>query len=53
MYAEYYISEGALSGVRIDALVDTTIDDTSYYFDIDATASCTNYGTTILEKPFA
>ena len=53
MYAEYYVSEGALSGVRIDALVDTSIDGVNYYFDIDATASCTNYGTTVVEKPFA
>ena len=56
MYAEYYVSEGVLSGMRVDANVDlkfaidesTTGTITEKAID---TIKCTDYGTTIVNIP--
>ena len=57
MYAEYYVSEGVLSGMRVDAMIDFSISEqgqsVSVYEEVTGTTTCTNYGTTVVEKPFA
>ncbi len=56
MFAEYYVSEGVLSGARSDVDLDMSVNEggISMTMKIAATAttSCTNYGTTVVEKPF-
>lgn len=56
MYAEYYVSEGVLSGMRVDASVDMTITEGGASGKLTETitsvVSCTDYGTTVVEKPF-
>ncbi|MBQ7352454.1 MAG: hypothetical protein IJW54_00455 [Clostridia bacterium] len=56
MYAEYYVSDGALSGMRLDAVVSMSVSQSgqsmSIYEEVSTTTTCTNYGTTVVEKPF-
>ena len=56
MYAEYYVSEGVLSGMRVDADVDMTITEggssVKLTEKISNVTTCTDYGTTVVEKPF-
>ena len=57
MYAEYYVSDGVLSGMRVDAMIDFSVSQygqsVSVYEEVTGTTTCTNYGTTVIEKPFA
>jgi len=56
MFAEYYVSAGVLSGMRMD--VDLSFAMTEDGISLTATETvtsdikCTNYGTTVVEKPF-
>lgn len=57
MFAKYYVSQGVLSGMRedISMKMDMSEDGAKMKMtaDIVAEMSCTNYGTTIVTKPFA
>ncbi|MBE6454766.1 MAG: hypothetical protein E7017_07820 [Alphaproteobacteria bacterium] len=56
LYAEYYVKEGALSGMRMEYSADIT--GTLYNTQFHSVTvgenimSCTNYGTTVVQKPF-
>lgn len=56
MFAKFYVSGGVLSGVREDASLKMSLveDDVSMdvNMDIEANITCTNYGTTVVNKPF-
>lgn len=56
MYAEYYVSEGTLSGMRMNADIGMNVSEGGYSVVVDENvtniAKCTNYGTTVVEKPF-
>ena len=56
MYAEYYVSEGVLSGMRMDASISMDMKVEGYAMNmvenITSNVTCTNYGTTVVEKPF-
>ena len=56
MYAEYYVSEGVLSGMRVDADVYMTLNQGGTTGTLEETVTtvtkCTDYGTTVVEKPF-
>ena len=56
MFAEYYVKEGALSGARTEANVkmEMTVDGYTAKLDesVKAVTTCTNYGTTVVTKPF-
>ncbi len=55
MFAEYYVADGVLSGMRedCDISVNNTYDDLTIILDmtVDAITTCTDYGTTVVEKP--
>ena len=55
MYAEYYVSGGVLSGVRIDADVELHVIKNSVVADVVETVTAyttiTDYGTTVVESP--
>lgn len=55
MYAEYYVCDGTLSGIRMDMLMDIDYTQMGATVTGDATikgtTTCTNYGTTVVEKP--
>ena len=55
MYAEYFVREGVLSGMRINAdakmKVETDGLKVNVNMDIEGYAKVTNYGTTVVEKP--
>ena len=55
MLAEYYVSEGVLSGAKVDADVNMEVKDngTTIYLDetVTATTRCTDYGTTVITRP--
>lgn len=55
MYAEYYVADGALSGMMIDAHVNMTISEDgitgTIRESITSVAKCTDYGTTVVERP--
>ena len=55
MYAEYYVCDGTLSGIRLDMLMDINYSEMGATVEGDATitgkTTCTNYGTTVVEKP--
>jgi len=57
MYAEYYVSEGVLSGLRMNADIGMNMNEGGISFVVDEQVTniskCTNYGTTVVEKPFA
>ena len=56
MYAEYYVSEGALSGMRLDAVISMSVSQSgqsvSVYEEVSGNTTCTDYGTTVIERPF-
>lgn len=56
MYAEYYVNEGVLSGMRVDADIALTYSVMGQSMDIKETvkgiSTCTDYGKTVVEKPF-
>lgn len=57
MFAEYYVSDGVLSGMRVEAGIDMTIvndgnEITSFKMRENATTTCTDYGKTVVDKPF-
>jgi len=55
MYAEYYVCDGTLSGIRMDMIMDINYTEGGATVDGEATitsnTTCTNYGTTVVEKP--
>ena len=55
VYAEYYITDGTLSGMRSEANVEITVIDggstTQIWETVKYSAKCTDYGTTVVEKP--
>jgi hypothetical protein len=55
MFAEYYVQEGVLSGMRLDADFEWTLSVAGESGTIKETAvtelKCTNYGTTVVENP--
>ena len=57
MFAEYYVSDGVLSGMRMDAeiIIDMSVEGISMHMveTVIGTLSCTDYGTTVVEKPFS
>ena len=57
MFAEYYVVDGVLSGMRedCDVSVNTTYEDLTVIMNmaIEAVTTCTDYGTTHIEKPAA
>ncbi len=58
MFCKYYVSNGVLSGMRLDSNINFTITDSSLSdsavgkFKIVCENTVTNYGTTVVEKPF-
>lgn len=56
MFAEYYVNEGTLSGGRTEANVKVEMTVEGYTAKLDehvkAVTKCTNYGTTVVTKPF-
>lgn len=56
MFAKYYVSQGVLSGMREDVAMKLNISEQGISMkmsaDVVAEMSCTNYGTTVVEKPF-
>ena len=57
LYAEYYVNEGVLSGMRMEYSADMDIDNGGYTVKNVTVGlnkmSCTDYGTTVVESPFA
>lgn len=55
MLAEYFVSGGVLSGMRLNASVDMSVhdEDISGSISVDCVndIKCTNYGTTVIERP--
>lgn len=55
MFAEYYVADGVLSGMRedCDISVNSTYEDLTIIMDmtVDAVTTCTDYGITTVEKP--
>lgn len=56
MLVKYYVSGGTLSGMRQDATINAKISEGGMTLKMEATAyaigTVTNYGTTVVEKPF-
>ena len=52
MFVKYYVSNGVLSGIREDASFSINLDDIQMDIEIVAQSSCTNYGSTVITKPF-
>lgn len=56
MYAEYFVNEGALSGLLLKGKLSVSMSDQGISMtisgDMEAKGTCTNYGTTVVEKPF-
>ena len=56
MFAEYYVKEGVLSGARTEANVEFDMSVQGYSASakeyVKAVTTCTNYGTTVVNKPF-
>ena len=55
MYAEYYVADGALTGMRMDLELNMEISESGASMDFVTTANstivCSNYGTTVVERP--
>jgi hypothetical protein len=55
MFAEYYVSDGVLSGMRLNADVDWDVAADGIFGNIKVSATtmlkCTDYGTTVIERP--
>ncbi len=52
MFAKYYVSEGVLSGMRMDMTMDMSEAGISVSCVAVGETSVTNYGTTVVEQPF-
>ena len=56
MYAKYYVSNGVLSAMDINADVDINMETSGVSVTMNekvvGKATCTNYGTTVIERPF-
>ena len=56
MYAEYFVNEGALSGLLLKGKLSVSMSEQGISMtmsgDMEAKGTCTNYGTTVVEKPF-
>ena len=56
MFAKYYVSQGVLSGMREDVTMKLDMNEEGMKMkmsaDVVAEMSCTNYGTTVVTKPF-
>lgn len=56
MFVKYYVSNGTLSGMREDADIDMTVTEGANSATLDMSVvgevTCTDYGTTVVEKPF-
>ena len=57
LYAEYYVNEGVLSGMRMEYSADMDVEQNGYTvknvtYGLN-TMTCTDYGTTVVERPFA
>lgn len=54
MYSEYYVSQGVLSGMRTDAEILLEMNESgvevSIFETLQQNITCTNYGTTVVEK---
>lgn len=55
MFAEYYVSQGVLSGMRVDAAIDLSMKVEGVFSSISETVvsevKCSDYGTTVVERP--
>lgn len=55
MYAEYYVQEGTLTGMRTDADVQLTVEENGESVSLDEGVTCIvkcyDYGTTVIESP--
>ena len=55
MFAEYYVSDGVLSGMRMDMDMDINMSESGSTVtggaNIEVTTTCTDYGTTVVDKP--
>jgi hypothetical protein len=55
MYAEYYVTEGTLTGMRMDAVFGMNTEQQGVQMKIDErmtnTCTCSNYGTTVVTNP--
>ncbi len=52
IFAEYYVAEGALSGVRMGYSVTGTTNGFNITSEEEITILCTDYGTTVVNRPF-
>lgn len=56
MYAEYFVNDGTLSGLLLNAELSASMEQDGVSMtmngDMEAKGTCTNYGTTVVEKPF-
>ena len=52
LYAEYYVAEGVLSGMRMEYSAKINVSGVTQTTVGENTMTCTNYGTTVVEKPF-
>lgn len=56
MLAEYYVADGVLSGMRVDAELTMARSESDAVFQmaerISTVVTCTDYGTTVVERPF-
>lgn len=52
LYAEYYVLEGILSGMRMEYSATLDVNGATQTTTGENTMTCTDYGTTVVEKPF-
>ncbi len=52
LYAEYYVAEGVLSGMRMEYSATAKLSGISSTTSGENTMTCKDYGTTVVEKPF-
>lgn len=55
MYAEYYVADGALTGMRMDLELNMEMSESGYSMefvtDAYSTIVCSDYGTTVIDRP--
>ena len=52
LYAEYYVADGVLSGMRMEYSATIKVNGSKQTTTGENTMTCTNYGTTVIERPF-
>ena len=52
LYAEYYVADGTLSGMRMEYSAKIKVSGITQTTVGENTMTCTDYGTTVVEKPF-